>query len=144
MLWRIPPAYCCNIDFSDRLSGPLTCISGLVSMRESRLALNLNIRYPVSTDGAFLLRCVRTACAPHGFSMALLNHNKPLYLPATTRRPAPAAPRMSLEAVPMPDTCRTVLRSAASSRGMPPPMAPVGAAFISLTSASRLTICFCL
>ncbi len=71
-----------DIDFSDRLSGPLTCISGLVSMRESRLALNLNIRYPVSTDGAFLLRCVRTACAPHGFSMALLNHNKPLYLPA--------------------------------------------------------------
>ncbi|MFQ8601262.1 MAG: M20/M25/M40 family metallo-hydrolase, partial [Oscillospiraceae bacterium] len=27
------------------------------------------------------LRCVRTACAPHGFSMQLLGHSKPLYLP---------------------------------------------------------------
>lgn len=70
-----------DIDFSDRLSGSLTCISGLISMREGRIALNLNIRYPVSTDGEFLLRCVRTACAPHGFSMRLLGHSKPLYLP---------------------------------------------------------------
>ncbi len=66
----------------DDISGETTCIGGLLSVKEGRIVLNVNIRYCISTDSQQLRNKISQTCEEHGFSMGDCFESKPLYIPA--------------------------------------------------------------
>jgi succinyl-diaminopimelate desuccinylase len=70
-----------GINMRDDVSGDLTCVGSLISMRERHICLQLNIRYCVTTDSDKLQETMANACAGHGFGFACLRDSKPNYFP---------------------------------------------------------------
>lgn len=70
-----------GINMRDDVSGGLTCVGSLLSMRLRHICLELNIRYCVTADSGWLMEGMKNACAAHGFSFACLRDSKPNYFP---------------------------------------------------------------
>lgn len=68
-----------GIDCRDDLSGRLTCSGSVVRVREGRLTLTLNIRYPIKSDGAAMLATLEAAARAAGFSLRVGRNSAPHY-----------------------------------------------------------------
>lgn len=70
-----------GIAAEDRESGKLTCISGLVSLKEGQLRLQLNIRYPVTHPGEKITQGLEQFADNNQIGFLLLSDDKPAYFP---------------------------------------------------------------
>jgi len=66
---------------SDPVSGDLRFNAGVLGLKEGRIGLDLNIRYPVTADGQTVFDAVRSACLDEGVEAELLYDSRPLYFP---------------------------------------------------------------
>ena len=66
---------------SDEPSGPLTLNLGLVHCSGGAAEAGLDLRYPVTRDGAAIFEEIRRRTEEAGLSAELLTDHKPLYLP---------------------------------------------------------------
>lgn len=66
---------------SDEPSGPLTLNLGLVRIGNSTFSAGLDIRYPVTASGEYILAAMQKICTPYGLSCSRTNESRPLYLP---------------------------------------------------------------
>ncbi|WP_308588991.1 M20/M25/M40 family metallo-hydrolase [uncultured Oscillibacter sp.] len=69
------------IDCADEPSGRTTLCAGMVRTTASELTMTLDIRYPVTGDGAAILASVERAAGQYGLGLTLLKNAKPLYRP---------------------------------------------------------------
>lgn len=65
----------------DRESGPLTCNTGVVAMKEGICRVILDIRYPVTVRGERLLAIVEEAARQQDFTVRVLQSEKPYFFP---------------------------------------------------------------
>ncbi|MGI6012551.1 MAG: dipeptidase PepV [Ruminococcus sp.] len=65
--------------FSDSVSGPLIVNPGVISLKEGRLSLILNLRYPVTVSSADIMETLNQAVCSFGLSLTLLEDQPPLY-----------------------------------------------------------------
>jgi len=73
-----------NIVFNDQISGNLTHVAGIIKIVDSDLFLNLNIRYPVSTDQNKMIYQLTSILNKNGFKIITLDNNKPMYVDSET------------------------------------------------------------
>lgn len=66
-------------DFSDAISGRLIVNAGIISLKESRLSLALNLRYPVTASGADIMKTLIHAAREYNLTFTLLEDTPPLY-----------------------------------------------------------------
>jgi succinyl-diaminopimelate desuccinylase len=70
-----------GIRMRDDVSGDLTCVGSLLSMRDNHICLQLNIRYCITADSDELLESMKNTCAGHDFDFTCLRDSKPGYFP---------------------------------------------------------------
>ena len=70
-----------SIACADQESGALTCVGSMLHLEQGRLALHVNIRYPVTVDSAGLLRSMERACNENGYALRLIRDSAPNYYP---------------------------------------------------------------
>jgi succinyl-diaminopimelate desuccinylase len=73
-----------GITLEDSLSGRLTAIGGLVSIKDERLIQSLDIRFPVTAAGEDVLKAMKSKTTPAGFAVEDVNIKPPHYLPPDT------------------------------------------------------------
>lgn len=69
----------------DDISGETTCIGGLISLREGRVVLNINVRSCISADPEALRENIAGACEENGFALGECMEMRPLYVPADSQ-----------------------------------------------------------
>lgn len=69
-----------KINLNDKLSGKLTCISGIVLVRNSSVVLNINIRYPVTKDGAMVIELLKKAESERNYKLKIISDSSPAYV----------------------------------------------------------------
>lgn len=69
-----------GIACEDELSGRLTCNAGVVSMREGRIRLELDIRYPVTKGAEDFLPKLRRRAEESGFCILEFHDSPPYYM----------------------------------------------------------------
>ncbi len=70
-----------GIACADDAFGPLTCIGGILQLREGRLVQDVNIRFPTTTSGAALVAALQKAAAPFDAGFAADSTLEPFYIP---------------------------------------------------------------
>ncbi|MDR0396449.1 MAG: Sapep family Mn(2+)-dependent dipeptidase [Oscillospiraceae bacterium] len=70
-----------GIDASDEMSGALTCSGTMAALKDGRVKLHLNIRYPVTADGADLTRRIAAYALANRFALDNATDSKPAYYP---------------------------------------------------------------
>lgn len=70
-----------NIVYADEVSGALTCVGSMASMRDGHLVQHLNIRYSITADSEQLLRNIAQSCEEKDWTMELIRDSKPNYFP---------------------------------------------------------------
>ncbi len=69
-----------GIGCEDELSGRLTCNAGVVSMKEGRLRLELDIRYPVTKEAGDFLPRLQSRAGEAGFRVLEYRDSPPYYM----------------------------------------------------------------
>ena len=69
-----------GLKMSDSVSGDLTVNLGIVHIEDSSASARLDIRYPVTVNGEYVLRQFRTVAERSGLDVKVLNHVPPLYM----------------------------------------------------------------
>ncbi len=69
-----------GIKMSDDVSGALTVNLGIVNIEDNTAGARLDIRYPVTVSGNYVLRKLRTVAERSGISVKLIHHEPPLYV----------------------------------------------------------------
>lgn len=77
-----------GIACEDDVSGKLTHISGIISMKDNVIIVNFNIRYPVKCSGSKLIEKTRSYIEGMGFKVDNITDAPPLYSPADTKEVA--------------------------------------------------------
>ena len=70
-----------GVDCSDEPSGALTINLGAAHIENGAFTLGLDIRYPVTKNGAEIIEKLKAAAAQKGFSINVLGDNAPIYMP---------------------------------------------------------------
>ena len=70
-----------GIDITDEPSGRTTLCVGMVRSTSREITMTLDIRYPVTANGADILEKVRKAAESFGLELRILKNTKPLYYP---------------------------------------------------------------
>lgn len=70
-----------GVNCSEELSGPLTCVGGVVRLQAHKAALQINVRYPIFTDRKELNSRFYAGCARLGFQAETLRDSAPNYFP---------------------------------------------------------------
>lgn len=65
---------------SDNVSGKLTVIGGMTSVKDGRLVQNVNIRYPVSVNYEDLAGRIYNGGRRYGWTVDWIDHNPPYYI----------------------------------------------------------------
>ena len=68
-----------NCAFEDEVSGCTTLCAGTARTENGRIYMTLDIRYPVSADGAFILAQVQVAAGSCGLDLRVMKDEKPMY-----------------------------------------------------------------
>lgn len=71
-----------NINCEDEESGNLTCVGGMISTTDGKMALNLNIRYPVTADSKELIAKITAVCNEYDCDIELEMDSAPNYFNA--------------------------------------------------------------
>lgn len=74
-----------DIDCTDEVFGPLTCIGGMISLREGRLVQNINIRYPTVTTGEELENRLKELAQEQGAEFRAESVMEPFFIPAESK-----------------------------------------------------------
>lgn len=74
-----------GVQQSDAESGPLTLNLGILRVENGSARAGIDIRYPVTSDGGKIFGEIKRRAEESGFSAALLEDLKPLYLPGESR-----------------------------------------------------------
>ena len=69
-----------GIKMSDAVSGELTVNLGIVHIEDNTASARLDIRYPVTVNGDYVLRQFRTVAERSGLSVEVINREDPLYI----------------------------------------------------------------
>ncbi|HCA05039.1 MAG TPA: hypothetical protein DEO32_03970 [Ruminococcaceae bacterium] len=69
-----------GIKMSDAVSGALTVNLGVVHIEDNSACAKLDIRYPVTVNGDYVLRQFRTVAERSGLSVKVLNRINPIYI----------------------------------------------------------------
>lgn len=69
-----------GLKMSDSVSGELTVNLGIVHIEDNTACAKIDIRYPVTVNGDYVLRQFRTVAERSGLSVKVLNHEPPLYV----------------------------------------------------------------
>lgn len=69
--------------FQDDISGCTTLCAGMVRTENGYIHMTLDIRYPVTADGADILQKVQAASRQFGLEVQVLKNDKPMYRPPT-------------------------------------------------------------
>ena len=69
-----------GLKMSDSVSGDLTVNLGIVHIEDSSASARLDIRYPVTVNGEYVLRQFRTVAERSGLDVKVRNHVPPLYM----------------------------------------------------------------
>lgn len=69
-----------GLKMSDAVSGALTVNLGIVHIEDNTASAQLDIRYPVTVNGEYVLRQFRTVAERSGLKVKVLNRVEPLYL----------------------------------------------------------------
>lgn len=70
-----------GIAMEDELSGRLTCVGSMASLRDGHGVLHLNIRYCITADAAQLIDTMRATCEANGCRLEVQRDSKPNYFP---------------------------------------------------------------
>lgn len=70
-----------NIVYSDEVSGALTCVGSMASLRDGHLVQHLNIRYSITADSQQLIQNISESCEAAGWTLDSYVDNKPNYFP---------------------------------------------------------------
>lgn len=70
-----------GIQFEDEASGMLTCNLAMLSYEAPWLSWTVDIRYPVTMDSEGLIVTLQGPIQAAGYTMEMLTHRKPLYIP---------------------------------------------------------------
>lgn len=70
-----------GIAYSDPLSGPLTHVCSVVSLKDGGLSLEVNIRYPITADQEQIQEEIAARCARYGLEVLRLENDPPSYVP---------------------------------------------------------------
>ena len=65
---------------SDEVSGPLTCNAGMMSFKDSKLRVCLDLRYPVTHSGKELAEDLEKSIAAVGASLTIVRDSEPLFV----------------------------------------------------------------
>lgn len=68
-----------GINFEDSLSGQTTVCVGKISSDDKKITFTLDIRYPVTCDGSFILTQITQAAKRYELSLHILKNAAPLY-----------------------------------------------------------------
>lgn len=69
-----------GIEYSDDVSGELTCIVGLMSYRNNKINLSIDIRYPISTNVEEMVKKIKERCHALGAKLINTKDSKPCYV----------------------------------------------------------------
>ena len=70
-----------NIACEDEVSGNLTCVGSLLSMKDGKLCLGFNVRYPVTADGDAIRASIINTASENGYTLEKVRDSKPAYVP---------------------------------------------------------------
>ncbi|MBC7766312.1 MAG: M20 family metallopeptidase [Hyphomonadaceae bacterium] len=70
-----------GIAMQDEVSGSLTYNPAIATVDAHTASLTVDIRYPVTCDSDALLKQIENKLAPFGFTVTILHHHTPLYVP---------------------------------------------------------------
>lgn len=70
-----------GVDCSDEPSGELTFNLGIIETQEKKLRIALDIRYPVTADGAAIEQKLRDRASEMGLGINVCENKAPIYLP---------------------------------------------------------------
>ncbi len=73
-----------GIDAKDDVFDPLTCVAGVISLKDGRLHQSIDIRYPTSTDDATLNEKLCALAQQAGGSFTIASVAKPFYIDPET------------------------------------------------------------
>lgn len=68
-----------HIACADELSGALTCVGGVMKLKQGSMVVSLNIRYPISAKSAQLQQAIRTCAENDGFELCHMHNSDPNY-----------------------------------------------------------------
>lgn len=74
-----------GVQMSDEPSGPLTFNLGLMEADELQCSLVVDIRYPVTKNGAEISKTIQNAAQEYGLTYTLLSDAEPMYLPKESK-----------------------------------------------------------
>ena len=69
-----------GIQMRDFVSGDLTCNLGKISLNDGKAYLTLDIRYPVTMNGAKIFNQIKKVAKNKNLDVEIINHSTPLYL----------------------------------------------------------------
>lgn len=75
-----------GVYFSDEPSGELTLVYGVAHLKDGKLTVSVDCRYPVTLDGAKLEADLRAAWADRGFTVKEFELSEPFYIPVDDPR----------------------------------------------------------
>ena len=70
---------------ADKPSGPLTLNLGTVQIRDGQAAAQIDIRFPVTSQGEAIIQAITEQAEREGVLFSVGNYNPPLYLPEESR-----------------------------------------------------------
>ena len=69
-----------GIDYSDQVTGDLTCVAGVLEYADGKITLTLDIRYPITTDVHKMISRLKKSCTNFGARIVSLTDSKPCYV----------------------------------------------------------------
>lgn len=70
-----------GVDCKDDALGALTCVGGVIRMRDGVVRQNINIRYPAAVTGPGLAERLEAAAGAAGSAFSLINYSEPFFIP---------------------------------------------------------------
>lgn len=70
-----------GVDCKDDALGALTCVGGVIRMRDGVIRQNINIRYPAAVTGPGLAERLEAAAGAAGSAFSLIDYSEPFFIP---------------------------------------------------------------
>ncbi|GAB6107240.1 Sapep family Mn(2+)-dependent dipeptidase [Fusibacter bizertensis] len=69
-----------GINYNDGITGDLTCVIGLMTYKNNKVTLTVDIRYPIKTDVDFMIKNIEKYCNQYGGRLYNVEDSKPVYV----------------------------------------------------------------
>lgn len=70
-----------KIYYADQMSGRTTCIPSKILLKDQKICVGIDIRYPVTRDGGLLISQLEKQCERMGVRLKIISHHSPFVFP---------------------------------------------------------------